>query len=278
MTILLSGVEFFKIEGSGNDFIAILDTSGKILRDEIPKLAKILCDRNKGVGGDGIIIAQRSDKADLRMIYYNSDGSHAALCGNGLRALGLLSHREKLTTEIMKIETDAGVFNIEVTGGNSIRNSFNPAQIKAKEMTVELDGQIIKGNHIDVGIPYFCVHVKSEKELLELDVKKTGAIIRNHAIFCPAGTNVTFISIGDPHNISIRIFERGIEGETLSSGTGSYSSAVSSVISGLAKPPVKVKSPGGSVVIGFDYRKDKIENPWLEGPANIVFRGQLLDL
>lgn len=276
--MILNGKEFFKIEGSGNDFITILDISGNIRRDEIPQLAVILCDRNKGVGGDGIIIAQKSDKADLKMIYHNSDGSHAALCGNGLRALGLLSYQEKLAGKKMKIETDAGVFNIEVTGGNSIRNSFNPAQIKAKEMSIELDSRIIMGNHIDVGIPYFCVQMKSEKELSELDVEKTGAMIRNHVIFGPSGTNVTFISNTDQHDISIRIFERGIEGETLSSGTGSYSSAVSTVISGLAKPPVKVKSPGGSVIIGFDYMQDKIENPWLEGPAHIVFRGQLMDL
>ena len=276
--MISNGKEFFKIEGSGNDFITILDISGNIRRDEIPQLAVILCDRNKGVGGDGIIIAQKSDKADLKMIYHNSDGSHAALCGNGLRALGLLSFREKLAGKKMKIETDAGVFNIEVTGGNSIRNSFNPAQIKAKEMAIELGGRIITGNHIDVGIPYFCVHMKSESELSELDVEKTGAMIRNHAMFGPSGTNVTFISNTEQHDISIRIFERGIEGETLSSGTGSYSSAVSSVISGLAKPPVKVKSPGGSVVIGFDYKQDKIENPWLEGAASIVFRGQLMDL
>jgi diaminopimelate epimerase len=237
--MITSGREFFKIEGSGNDFIAILDIGGNIQRDEIPQLAVILCNRNKGVGGDGIVIAQKSDKADLKMIYHNSDGSHAALCGNGLRALGLLVYREKVAAGKMKIETDAGVFDLEVTGRNMVRNSFNPAQIRAKDMNVEVDSRIYSGDLIDVGIPYFCVHIKSETELSEVDVEKTGAKIRNHPIFGPSGTNVTFIFNKSQNDIYIRIFERGIEGETLSSGTGSYSSAVSSVISGRAKPPVQ---------------------------------------
>jgi diaminopimelate epimerase len=270
--------EFFKIEAGGNDFVALLNFDGSLDGEDYPALARRLCRREKGVGGDGIIIAQRSDKADLKMIYHNSDGSHAALCGNGLRALGLLAYREKVAAGKMKIETDAGVFDLEVTGGNTVRNSFNPPKIKAKNMNVEVDSRISSGNLIDVGIPYFCIHMKSEKELSELDVEKTGAKIRNHPMFGPPGTNVTFIFNKSQSDIYIRIFERGIEGETLSSGTGSYSSAVSSVISGLATPPVKVKSPGGAVMIGFDFRQDKIENPWLEGAANIVFRGQLVDL
>jgi diaminopimelate epimerase len=270
--------DFFKIEAGGNDFVALFNFDGSLDGEEYPALARRLCGREKGVGGDGIIIAQKSDEADLKMIYHNSDGSHAALCGNGLRALGLLVYREKVAAGKMKIETDAGVFDLEMTGGNMVRNSFNPPKIKAKDMNVEVDSRIYSGDLIDVGIPYFCVHIKSEKELSKLDVERTGAKIRNHPIFGPSGTNVTFISNKSQGDIHIRIFERGIEGETLSSGTGSYSSAVSSVISGRAKPPVKVKSPGGSVVVGFDFREDKIENPWLEGAASIVFRGQLVDL
>lgn len=276
--MVLKTDEFFKIEGSGNDFVTFIDIDGNVTRDEIPSLAVKLCDRNKGVGGDGIIIVQKSTKADFRMIYYNSDGSFAPLCGNGLRALGLLLNREKLIAEKMRIETDAGIFDLEVKGENSVRNSFNPAQIIEKSKSVNHNGTIFSGDYVNVGIPFFCVHMKSEEELSKLDVDQTGAVIRNHPDFGSGGTNVTFVCGKDRQTIAARIFERGIEGETLSSGTGSYSSAVSAVIQGIAEPPVKVVLPGGSILVGFEYKDGRIENPWLEGPASIVFKGKLMDL
>jgi diaminopimelate epimerase len=274
----LGGMEFFKIEGGGNDFVTIIDLQEKLKISDLPEYAKIVCNRNLGIGGDGIILVQKSLNADLKMIYRNSDGSFAALCGNGLRALGLLSYREKITDKKMKIETDAGIFDLEITGENKVRNSFNPAIIKSKEMIVKTSNGAVTGDLINVGIPYFCVHLKDIKTLDEVDVNKIGASIRNHRDFGTEGTNVTFITIIDTHSISIRIFERGIEGETLSSGTGSYSSAVSSVIRGLTQPPVDVISPGGKVTLNFAYDNEKIENPSLEGMAKVVFRGVIHDL
>lgn len=274
----LTGREFFKIEGGGNDLIVLFDIEEKLDAVDLPEYAKILCNRNLGIGGDGIILVQKSAEANLKMIYRNSDGSFAALCGNGLRALGLLAYREKIVDKKMKIQTDAGIFDLEVTGENSVRNSFNPAVILSKGKSVKTMNGTFTGDFIDVGIPYFCVHMKDKKALNEVDLMTVGSSIRNHPEFGPEGTNVTFIAFDDVHSISIRIFERGIEGETLSSGTGSYSSAVSSVIRGLTQAPVAVSSPGGKVILSFEHKDGKIHNPALEGSARVVFKGIIQDL
>lgn len=273
----LSGIHFFKTEGNGNDFVALLDLNSKIKREDIPEIARRLCNRNISIGGDGVIVIQPSDKADLKMIYYNNDGSYAALCGNGLRTVGLLAYREKISGDKLTVETDSGISMLEVTGPNMVRNSFNSPKIVKKDMKVQVSSGDFIGNLIDVGIPYFCVSVKDLKSLKTIDVDDIGAQIRKHPDFGVEGSNATFVSIEDEHNIRIRIFERGIEGETLSSGTGSYSSAVSSVISGFTLPPVKVHSPGGSITVDFQYKDNAIEHPTLEGSARIVFKGEILD-
>ncbi len=270
--------EFYKIEGGGNDFITLIDMDNAISDDSLPELAKRVCPRATAVGADGIIIARRSTRADLKMIYYNSDGSHASLCGNGLRALGLLAHRLKLVKKSTEIETDAGVFKLEVTGPGRVKNSFPEPKIIETEKSLKCGGVKCKGLWVDVGIPYFCVILSSTEDLDALDIMKLGKFLRFHEEFGTQGTNVTFVAGESGDSIRIRIYERGVEAETLSSGTGSHSSAVAAALHFGMNPPITVISPGGEVIIDFHREGDSFKNVSLEGNAGVIYSGKFEDI
>jgi len=271
------GLTFYKIEGGGNDFIVLNNTDGSLDEvKDISALALKLCPRGKSAGADGLIIIENSDKADIRMIYYNADGSWAALCGNGLRALGLLSRHLGITGSKLNVETDSGIYSLEITGENRAKNSFNPPVVKDKELKLDCDGSSFDGVSIDVGIPFYAIILDSKEELERLDVKKYGSFFRYHEHFQPEGTNVTFIYPEKRDRIWIRIYERGVEDETLSSGTGSYSSAAACTVRGVADTRISVNSKGGEVVVGYKFDGERFKDSWLEGQVSIIYKGLFL--
>ena len=283
----MSIVNFTKMQGSGNDFI-VLD--GKAFSSVVRRPSSVvkLCDRKFGVGADGILLLERSQKADVRMRIFNADGSEAQMCGNGARCAALyLSHQSSVRgrqpkTKKLKLETKAGMINAEVRGNSVKINLTDPVDIRL-DLTVKISGKNYEVDFIDTGVPHAVVEIKG---LDKVPVRELGRLIRHHGLFRPVGTNVDFVNVVDRDHILVRTYERGVEDETLACGTGSVASAIittlnsRAVIRGLGKNTghkVFVKTKGGeSLVVYFKILKKKITDVWLEGRAEIVFTGRML--
>ena len=258
-------MRFTKMQGCGNDFL-ILDP-GEVEGVDLSQLARRACDRHFGVGADGILVPVPSEEADLEMIYYNSDGSPAEMCGNGIRCLARYARDYELVDgDTVTVDTAAGAKKLLLyEDGSSRVNMGSPAF----ESEVAVGG--FSFLRVSMGNPHSVAFLASETEVESLDLPVSGPPVENDPLF-PGGTNVEFASVRDPHNVRMRIWERGA-GETLASGTGSCAVAVVAVEQGLAESPVRVHLDGGVVVVEWG---GKGEPAHMTGPAEYVCEGELL--
>jgi len=256
------GINFTKMVASGNDFIVI---QGKP-SGNLTALAKALCDRRFGIGADGLLILEKSKKADIRMRIFNADGSEAQMCGNGARCAALFSGKRK-----SRLLTCAGVINAQVYGKRVKIRITDPKGIKL-DIPIKVNGRSIKVNFINTGVPHTVVFVNG---INDIDVRQIGRSIRNHAKFRPAGTNVNFVEVKGHNTIRIRTYERGVEDETLACGTGSAASALIFALKNNLDDLVKVETQSGEILRVYFQRTDsKFSNVWLEGSARIVYKGE----
>lgn len=258
----MNKILFTKMVGSGNDFVVI---QGKPAGN-LPKLAKLICDRRFGVGADGMLIIEKSKKANMSMRIFNADGSEAKMCGNGARCAALFSGKKKLS-----LSTGAGIIDAEVIGNCVKIKITEPKNIKL-DIPLKVGNRLIKVNFINTGVPHTVVFVNG---IEKIDVNSIGSSIRNHAKFSPAGTNVNFVQVLGTNLIQIRTYERGVEGETLACGTGSTASALVFALKNNLNNLVKVKTQSGEILkIYFKKLNSKFEQVWLEGSAKIVYKGE----
>ncbi|MGC8742587.1 MAG: diaminopimelate epimerase [Verrucomicrobiia bacterium] len=263
-------LEFWKMNGAGNDFIMIDNRSQniKLAPNQIVKL----CHRQKGIGADGIIllIPCKSGKADWAWEFYNSDGSCAEMCGNGARCFA--KYIQKLTGVNNKVsfETGAGIITAYYKGDNVSINMTEPKDLKLN-INLPLKNGSQTAHFINTGVPHTVVF----SDILEnLDVKSLGAEIRHHKLFAPKGTNANFVQITGDSAIRVRTYERGVENETLACGTGITASALISSILYNFKPPIKVLVQSGDrLEVSFEKANDGFKNVVLTGPAEFVFNG-----
>jgi len=266
-------IDFVKAVASGNDFI-ILNYQLPITNYQL--LAKKICDRKYGIGADGLLVLEKSKIADVRMRIFNPDGSEAQMCGNGARCVAFY-FKSKIKNQKSKIsiETKAGIIDSEVRGFNVKIKLTNPKDIKLN-IPLKINNRILKVNFINTGVPHAVIFVEG---LDKIDVVNLGRIIRYHKKFMPQGTNVDFVEIKDDENIRIRTYERGVEDETLSCGTGAVASAIISNIKYQIdieekNYKVNVYTRDGEILRVYFERKDKnFKNVWLEGKVKIVYKG-----
>ncbi|MDD5465480.1 MAG: diaminopimelate epimerase [Candidatus Omnitrophica bacterium] len=253
---------FTKMVASGNDFIVIKDKPA----GNLSALAKKLCDRRFGIGADGLLILEKSKKADLRMRVFNADGSEAEMCGNGARCAALFSGNKR-----SRLLTCAGIVNARVEGRRVKVRITEPKGIKL-DIPIKVNGRQIKVNFINTGVPHTVVFVNG---INAIDVRQIGASIRNHPKFRPAGTNVDFVEVEGANTIRIRTYERGVEDETLACGTGSAASALIFALKNNLDGLVKVETQSGEVLkVYFQRVNCKFSDVWLEGSARIVYKGE----
>ncbi len=265
-------IKFVKMNGSGNDFIIINNMKKSFSSDEFRKYVPLICRRKFSVGADGVIILEPSSTCDFKWRFFNSDGSEAEMCGNGSRCAAKFAYLENIAGKNLKFETLAGIIEAEV-------KDDTVKVLMTKPYDLKLDYEIIINDKkyfissINTGVPHV---VKFVKELENYDVKKMGKLIRYHDIFLPNGTNVNFVSIESKNTIKIRTYERGVEDETLACGTGSVASALVAYKKGFVTPPILVKNMGGEIlIIDFIEKNGSFEKVFLEGDANLVFKGKL---
>ena len=281
-------IKFTKMEGIGNDYVYVDCTKQNL--ENASNLAKIISDRHFGVGSDGLILIESSKKADFRMQMFNSDGTEAEMCGNGIRCVGKYVYDKGLTDKTtLKIETLAGikVLNLNVEDGKvkTVKVDMGEPILDYKLIPVK-DGKVYKSRD---GIKFYKVNINIEGDLKELTcvsmgnphgidfannieklkIEKFGPIIEVDEHF-PNKVNAEFIEILDKHNIKMRVWERGA-GETLACGTGACASVVASFLNGYTERNVTVELLGGKLEIEWNKEDNHV---YMTGPAETVFEGE----
>ena len=274
-----------KMHGCGNDFV-ILDYNEFLKLDmDMSGAAKKLCDRHFGVGADGLIIPNtEAEGADIGWFFYNSDGSAAQMCGNGMRCFAKYVYDRKLVNKKeFTVKTLAGIITPQIMDNEEVRVNmskpileseripFVPADNMGYKMAV--NNIIFEGNAVSMGNPHFVIFVSPEENLPEL-AKKYGPLIETSAEF-PEKTNVEFVKLTSTDKIELCVWERGC-GITLACGTGACASVVVGILKGCLKNSVQVKLPGGVVQIDWDGNKvNPYRDVFLTGPAEYVFTADL---
>ena len=277
-------IPFMKLSGSGNDFILIDNREGIVAPRRAGALAAKVCAHRLSVGGDGLILIERSRRADFRWRLFNADGSEAAFSGNGARCAARFAYLKRIAPRRMRIETPAGVIDAEIVSGSAGRTARAiPDAVKVRfpdpkglrlHLRVPIAGVDREAHFIDTGVPH-CVYLVDDPNTA--DVVGVGRSTRQHSLFQPAGTNVNFIKIMDPHRIRIRTYERGVEDETLACGTGAIASAlIASLVGKVDSPVTLVPQSGLELTVHFTSRGGAFTDVYLQGDARAVSEGRIL--
>ncbi len=265
-------LEFTKMNGAGNDFVLVDNRAGNIrlTREQVARL----CHRQRGVGADGLmlLIPCASGKADWAWDFYNSDGSHAEMCGNGARCFARYIQRLTGATRDLTFETAAGIISASFNGERVTVNLTAPHSLKLNE-SVPLSTGAQTIHSLNTGVPHAVLFVPDADKAM---VQSLGNEIRFHKHFAPRGTNVNFVQALGPNHIRVRTYERGVEGETLACGTGvSASAMIASRVQGF-RSPVKVQVQGGDTLeVSFREENGAFTDVRLTGPADFVFDGKI---
>ena len=254
-------VEFFKYHGTGNDFV-ILDNREHEYPVLTTKQVKYICDRHLGIGGDGLMLLCKKEGYDFEMVYYNSDGNESSMCGNGGRCLVKFAYHRGIVKSS---------YHFVAIDGNHLAEINSDGTVSVQMQNVNKVAYHNSYVVINTGSPHF---VKFASEVEDIDVVSTGREIRYSKEFAPDGINVNFVEPTDEDSIFVRTYERGVEDETLSCGTGVTAAALLSAHNDRGFNTVIVKTPGGHLSVEFDKVDDQhFENIWLRGPAEFVFKG-----
>jgi diaminopimelate epimerase len=264
-------ISFHKMVASGNDFV-VIDHRRPFLKN-IKAFAKKVCDRNFGIGGDGLLLMEKSKKADIKMRIFNPDGSEAEMCGNGARCAGLYARSILGLKRSFSMETCAGVVSCQINRW-TVKVALTPPKGYKSESKLKVNNTTLPYHFINTGVPHVVSMVKGNLD--EVDVKTLGRAIRGHEKFKPKGANVNFVYRSGPKTIRIRTYERGVEAETLACGTGSTAGAIVASLSGVVCPPVEVKTKSGEVLkVNFKEENGLVSDVTLEGNAEFTFEGSM---
>lgn len=275
-------MKFTKMQGLGNDYVYVNCFREKIA--DPSRLAVKISDRHFGVGSDGLILINPSDKADFEMEMYNADGSRGEMCGNGIRCVAKYVYDYGLTDQTsISVETLGGIKYLDLTvkNGKAVlvkvdmgKPELSPEKIpvvsageEVVDEPIDVDGQNYRMTCVSMGNPHAVVYV--DCDVRNLPLEEIGPKFENHERF-PNRVNTEFVRVLDRRTVEMRVWERG-SGETLACGTGACAVAVSCVLNGLTEDEVTVKLLGGDLQIKWDREKDTV---FMTGPAEVVFDGE----
>lgn len=252
-------IEFYKYQGTGNDFIMIDDREKQFdLTDN--DLIAALCERRMGIGADGLILLREHDTLDFEMIYFNADGKESSMCGNGGRCIIAFAQMLEMTgneTTFMAIDGEHK--------GRLMDDGIYLQMQDVKKIEGVGDGLVL-----NTGSPHY---IEMVDELDYIDVNKQGSKIRNSVPFKKDGINVNFVL--DANELQVRTYERGVEAETLSCGTGVVATAIAMHYANcIEETLVNVKTKGGELTVSFEEFNGGYRNIWLSGEASMVFAGE----
>jgi diaminopimelate epimerase len=267
-------IDFFKMSGSGNDFIVIDNRDGSLPVGDCVAFVRKVCERKVSVGADGLFFIEKSDKVDFKWRFFNADGSEAEMCGNGGRCVARFAYLKGIAGERMSFETGAGIIDAEVRG-DVVKIRLTPPHSLVLDEKIRIGDQELFVHSLNTGVPH-AVHFLHD--LGGFDVVATGRAIRRHDRYQPAGTNANFAAVEDDHTLAVRTYERGVEDETLACGTGSVAAALIASRKGLVSSPVDVRVRSGELLrVYFESTENGFEKVYLEGKAKVVYQGTLWD-
>jgi diaminopimelate epimerase len=259
-------IKFYKYQGTGNDFVLIDNRAGNFPVLETKIINKI-CDRNFGVGADGFIILQNKEGYDFEMVYYNADGSESTMCGNGGRCMVQFAH----DLGILKNEYKFWAIDGEHIATMGIAYNGNNKIVRLKMQDVQAVESESTHAVLNTGSPHY---VKMEADVRNMNVVLKGAEIRYSKKFEEKGINVNFVESTGPYSIYVRTYERGVEDETLSCGTGVTAAALLNAHNDRGFNEVQVQTKGGMLSVEFDkIDEENFREIYLCGPAQFVFSG-----
>lgn len=259
-------LHFYKYQGTGNDFVLIDNRSLNFKNNT--KIIQKLCDRRFGIGGDGLILLENSkdELCDFKMVYYNADGNESTMCGNGGRCIVAFAKKLGIVESETTFEAIDGLHSALIDN-----ESVDLKMVDVPTVNISRDASFL-----DTGSPH---HVAFVDDVYDFDVFTQGRRIRNLPNYeAIKGANVNFIQVID-NEVHVRTYERGVEDETLSCGTGVTAAAITAKMSNkVVDNPIKVKTKGGELEVRFEVEgPNAVKNIWLKGPATYVFEGNYHD-
>jgi diaminopimelate epimerase len=254
-------LSFYKYHGTGNDFI-LLDNRSEYFPKEDRLLISNLCKRHTGIGADGLILLENDADSDFRMIYFNADGREGSLCGNGGRCIVAFANKMGMIENNAVFSASDGIHKATIEGN----------EVRLKMLEVSTIREKPEYLFLDTGSPH---HVQIVSDLHEFDVFKEGRRLR-YSLYGESGSNINFVECTDEDTFSVRTYERGVENETLSCGTGV--TAVALAMNRLGRTDaqqVTIDTPGGRLAVTFEKRDGKYVEVHLKGPVKEVYKGSL---
>jgi diaminopimelate epimerase len=255
-------IVFYKYQGTGNDFVMI-DNRQEGFDKNDTKLIAQLCDRRFGIGADGLILLENHSKVDFKMVYYNADGNQSSMCGNGGRCITSFANYLGIIKDEATFEAIDGIHHSIIVSD----------LVKLQMQDVKTIEKHEKHIFLNTGSPH---HVQMDFDLEIMDIKTEGSRIRYGAPYFKDGSNVNFVKKLTDDTFLVRTYERGVEDETLSCGTGVTAVALAmNYIGETEKNLTKLETLGGSLQVSFVKKGDGYKDIWLIGPAIQVFKGKI---
>lgn len=259
-------IDFFKYQGTGNDFVIIDNRDGNFDSNNV-ELVRFLCDRRMGIGADGLMLLENHDRVELdfTMRYFNRDGNPASMCGNGGRCIAAFAVHAGLVKnpEEFYFTAEDGMHIAKYKNGIVSLKMTDVAHVK------EGEGYYF----LNTGVPHYVAH---RTNIDDVDIVKNGREIRYSEAFKPDGTNVNYVEELGPNRIKVRTYERGVEAETYSCGTGAVASSIATFVKNKQAKLFQVDVKGGELQVHFDGDdKAGFDNIWLIGAATLVFKGSI---
>ena len=277
----MQNIKFTKMQGLGNDFILILPEEFEKIKDKFPQMAVKLCDRRFGIGADGIFIPTKNETdSDLGWLFYQSDGSTAQMCGNGMRCFARFVYDNKLVDKKkFSVKTGAGIIVPELLGDNLVKVNMSKPVLELSKIPFKGDKSLncklsaknkaFVVNAVSMGNPHCVIFTDGDAKTEALEY---GYALEHHELF-PEKTNVEFVKVLSRNEITVDVWERGC-GITLACGTGACASAVAAILNGFCDKKVKVHLPGGCLTIEWEGNsQDTNFDVFMTGSADYSFEG-----
>lgn len=274
-------MEFWKMNGAGNDFLILNNLTEHLSPEALPHIAKTLCERHLSIGADGLMVVDAPTQGgDYKMLFFNSDGSLGEMCGNGARCICRYGYENGLAGETQVVETTAGIVTGKRISERLYKIRLNDPTIMKLDAGVEVDGIHYNCAYVELGnpgLPHAVVPYAGLKNADENELRELGRKLRWHKSF-PKGANVNFYELTGEDEIYERTFERGVEDFTYACGTGTGSVAAVLTMQGkVSGRGVRVNMTGGQLVIDVEREGPRITDLYLTGPTNIVCKGEVTD-
>ena len=274
-------MQFWKMNGAGNDFIILNNIQEGLPAEAFPVLARTLCTPHRSLGADGFMVVEPAQgEGDFRMRFYNSDGSVGEMCGNGARCICRYGYETGLAGPTQRVETTAGLVIGERISQRAYRVRLNDPTTLSLHEELEAEGAVWPCAYVELGNPGLPHAVVPYPGLAGADPQalfRLGRALRNHPRF-PKGANVNFYEVTGPDQVLEKTYERGVEDFTLACGTGTGSVVtVLTLLGQVSGPGVQVTMAGGVLTVDVERQGDQVTGLYLTGPTNLVAKGEIFD-